>query len=147
MTPEKKQKHYAIAQHALCCKYLDVAEPYDGDGDTLFEAVVALTKDRDEWKDATDCSPSSRITMKPYYYIFRVGGSHPRFKHPTLESAHTEAMRLAAQHPGDSFEILQCLATTRTVNPQTFWMDGVIPPNTQFAQPDDCRSQPTPHQS
>jgi hypothetical protein len=67
--------------------------------------------------------------MKPYYYIFRVGGSHPRIKHQTLESAHTEAMRLAAQHPGDSFEILQCLATTRTINPQTFWMDGVIPPH------------------
>ena len=67
--------------------------------------------------------------MKPYYYVFRVGGSHPRIKHPTLESAHTEAMRLAAQHPGDSFEILQCLATTRTINPQTFWMDGVIPPH------------------
>jgi len=66
--------------------------------------------------------------MKPYYYVFRVGGSHPRIKHPTLESAHTEAMRLAAQHPGDSFEILQCLATTRTINPQTFWMDGVTPP-------------------
>ena len=66
--------------------------------------------------------------MKPYYYIFRVGGSHPRIKHPTLESAHNEAIRLASQHPGDSFEILQCLATTRTINPQTFWMDGVIPP-------------------
>ena len=49
MTPEKNQKHYAISQHALCCKYLDVAEPYDGDGDTLLEAVVALMKDRDEW--------------------------------------------------------------------------------------------------
>jgi hypothetical protein len=70
-----------------------------------------------------------RITMKPYYYIFRVGGSHPRIKHPTLESAHTEAMRLAAQHPGDSFEILQCLATTQTINPQTFWVDEVIPPH------------------
>ena len=64
--------------------------------------------------------------MTPYYYIFRVGGSHPRIKHPTLESAHTEALRLAGQHPGDTFEILQCIATTRTTNPQTFWMDGVI---------------------
>jgi len=67
--------------------------------------------------------------MKPYYYIFRVGDSHPGIKHRTLESAHTEAMRLATQHPGDSFEILQCLSMTRTVNPQTFWMDGVIPPH------------------
>ena len=59
MTPAKEQKHYAITQHALCCKYLDVAEPYDGDGDTLFEAVVALRKDRDECKGVTACSPSS----------------------------------------------------------------------------------------
>jgi len=66
--------------------------------------------------------------MTPYYYIFRVGGSAPQFKHPTLESAHTEAMRLAGQHLGDTFEILQCIATTRTTTPQTFWMDGVILP-------------------
>lgn len=51
MTPAEEQKHYAITQHALCCKYLDVAEPYDGEGDTLSEAVTALKKDRDEWKD------------------------------------------------------------------------------------------------
>ncbi|MFY8215264.1 MAG: hypothetical protein ACOVMP_01530 [Chthoniobacterales bacterium] len=67
--------------------------------------------------------------MKPYYYVFRVGGSHPRIKHPTMESAHAESMRLAAQHPGDSFEILQCIGTTRTTTPQTFWVDGIIPPH------------------
>ena len=63
--------------------------------------------------------------MKPYYYVFRVGGSHPRIKHVTLEDAHAESMRLAAQHPGDCFEILQCIGTTRTTTPQTFWVDGV----------------------
>jgi len=65
--------------------------------------------------------------MKPYYYIFRVGGGHPRIKHPTLESAHTEAMRLAAQHPGDSFEIRQCLGVSSVPKASTFWMDGVYP--------------------
>jgi hypothetical protein len=64
--------------------------------------------------------------MKPYYYIYRVGGSHPKVRHHTIESAHREAMRLAAQHPGESFEILKCIATTRTTTPQTFWMDGVV---------------------
>ena len=63
--------------------------------------------------------------MKPYYYVYRLGRTGPKIKHYTLKSAHTEAMRLAAQHPGDSFEILLCLATTRTTTPQTFWMDGV----------------------
>ena len=65
--------------------------------------------------------------MKPYYYIFRVGGGHPRIKHPTLESAHTEAMRLAAQHPGDSFEIRQCLGVSSVPKASTFWMDGAEP--------------------
>ena len=67
--------------------------------------------------------------MKPYYYIFRVGGSHPRIKHPTLEDAASESERLAGQHPGETFEILKCLGVTRTINPQTFWMDGVVPPH------------------
>ena len=51
MTREEEQIHYAISQHALCCKHLNVAEPFDGDGDTLLEAVAALVKDRDEWKE------------------------------------------------------------------------------------------------
>jgi len=67
--------------------------------------------------------------MKPYYYIYRVGGSHPKTKHYTLESAHAESLRLAGQHPGETFEILKCIGITRTVTPQTFWMDGVIPPH------------------
>ena len=66
--------------------------------------------------------------MKPYYYIYRVGGSHPKTKHYTLESAHAESLRLAGQHPGDTFEILQCLGMTRTTQPSTFWNDGVTPP-------------------
>ncbi len=67
--------------------------------------------------------------MKPYYYVYRVNDRGPRIKHATIEEAHSEAMRLAGQHPGESFEILQCLATVRTTQPQAFWMDGVIPPH------------------
>jgi hypothetical protein len=67
--------------------------------------------------------------MKPYFYIYRVDHSLPRVKHATIESAHSEAMRLSEQHPGETFEILQCLGITRTTTPQTFWVDGVIPPH------------------
>jgi hypothetical protein len=67
--------------------------------------------------------------MKPYYYVYRVNDRGPRIKHATLEQAHAEAMRLAGQHQGESFEILMCLATVRTTTPQAFWMDGVIPPH------------------
>jgi hypothetical protein len=66
--------------------------------------------------------------MKPYYYIYRVGHKGPNVKHPTLLSATKEAERLSCQHPGETFEILQCLGFTRTATAQTFWMDGVTPP-------------------
>lgn len=67
--------------------------------------------------------------MKPYYYIYRVGNGKSTIKHYTLEEAARESERLAAQHPGDTFEILKCIGVTRTVNPQTSWMDGVTPPH------------------
>ena len=64
-------------------------------------------------------------TMKPYYYVYRVGGNHPKIKHYNLQSAEKESIRLAGEHPGESFEILMCIATTMTTTPHTFWMDGV----------------------
>jgi hypothetical protein len=69
-----------------------------------------------------------RITMNSHYYVYRVGHKGPTIKHESLTSAAHEAERLSAQHPGEVFEILQCLGMTRTVTPQTFWMDGVTPP-------------------
>lgn len=69
------------------------------------------------------------LPMTPYYYVYRVGYGKPTIKHATLESAATESERLAGQHPGETFEILKCLGITRTVTPQTFWLDGVIPPH------------------
>ena len=68
--------------------------------------------------------------MKPYYYIYRVGYGKPTIKHQTLALAHAEAMRLAGQHPGETFELLECLGIVQTTTPQAFWMDGVTPPDT-----------------
>lgn len=66
--------------------------------------------------------------MRPYYRIYRVGSSSPMpVRHATPALAATEAERLAAQHPGDTFEVLQCLAVTRTTTPVTFWLDGCGP--------------------
>ena len=66
--------------------------------------------------------------MKPYYYVYRIGGSRgPVVKHPTVEAAVAESHRLAGQHPGEAFEILKCLAVTRTTEPATFWNDGEGP--------------------
>lgn len=61
--------------------------------------------------------------MKSYYYVYRVNNQGPKIKHATLKEAYKEAMRIAAQHPSDSFEILQCLGTVRTTRPQIFWME------------------------
>lgn len=65
--------------------------------------------------------------MKPHYYVLRVGHKHPTVRHATPALAAAEAERLAAQHPGDTFEVLQCLAITRTAAPVTFWLDGCGP--------------------
>ena len=62
--------------------------------------------------------------MRPYYYVYRLGHRAPTVRHATAALAAAEAERLAAQHPGDTFEVLQCLAITRTSVPVTFWMDG-----------------------
>ena len=67
--------------------------------------------------------------MKPYYRILRLNhGRAPTVQHATLEEAETEALRLAGQHPGEIFEILQVLGTARTTVPSIFWNDGVDPP-------------------
>ncbi len=67
--------------------------------------------------------------MKTYYYVYRVGYGKPTIKHATLDEAHAESIRIAGQHPGEVFEILQCLGFARTIQAQAFWMDGVIRPH------------------
>jgi len=65
--------------------------------------------------------------MKPYYYVFKSSGHPPSARHESLYSAQKESHRLAALHPGQSFEILQCVAITSTLpsTPSTYWMDGM----------------------
>lgn len=65
--------------------------------------------------------------MKPYYYVFKSSGHPPSKRHESLELARLESLRLAALHPGQSFEILMCIGITQTTKPSTFWMDGLEP--------------------
>jgi len=62
--------------------------------------------------------------MKSHYYVYRVGYSKPTIRHATIESATAESLRLSAQHPGEVFEILQCLGMSQTTTAATFWADG-----------------------
>ena len=65
--------------------------------------------------------------MKSHFYVYRVGYSKPTVRHATLESATAESLRLSAQHPGEVFEILQCLGMSQTTTASTFWADGCGP--------------------
>jgi len=67
--------------------------------------------------------------MKTYYYVYRPGTKGPTVRHATLTEAEAEAARLATTHPGETFEILQCLGLTSTPvpAPSTFWLDGCEP--------------------
>lgn len=65
--------------------------------------------------------------MKPYYYVQRVGDRAAVVKQSTIESAVAESQWLAKLHPGEHFEILQCIAITHCTEPNTFWMDGCGP--------------------
>lgn len=64
--------------------------------------------------------------MKPFYYVSVVRNESPAVKHATPAEASVEAMRLAVEHPGISFEILKCIGTTQAIEPITFWLDGVL---------------------
>ena len=65
--------------------------------------------------------------MKPFYCVSKSSGHPPSARHLTLESARLESLRLAALHPGQSFEILMCVGITQTSEASTFWMDGLEP--------------------
>lgn len=67
--------------------------------------------------------------MQPYYYVYKIGGEIPKVKHATQGEAQEEAERLAAQHPGRVFEILQCIGVSQTSKVSTFWADGFGPAN------------------
>ena len=62
--------------------------------------------------------------MKPYYYVYRRGHGPPRVKHDTLESARSEAERLASSHPGEALEILKCVAVSSASEISTFWIEA-----------------------
>ena len=74
--------------------------------------------------------------MKPYYRIYRVGERMVNVTHATATQAAAEAERLAAQHPGSTFEVLQCIATASCTKPSTFWMDGFGPEQVTTDKPE-----------
>jgi hypothetical protein len=73
--------------------------------------------------------------MKPYYYVQRVGHQAAVVRHTTPVLAAKEAERLASKHPGETFEVLQCIAITRCTQLSTTWMDDCDPNPTASVDP------------
>jgi len=61
--------------------------------------------------------------MKRYYYVYNPNQKLPTVAHPESLSAVIEAERLAMKHPGQQFEILECIAIARVNKAITFWLD------------------------
>ena len=54
MNDQQRQMEYANDQHDLACITLEIGTRHDDCDDTLFEAVVALMKERDVWKHESE---------------------------------------------------------------------------------------------
>lgn len=54
MSDLDRQTQYASNQHDLACVALGITIEYDDSGETLLDAVRALLKDRNEWKEEAD---------------------------------------------------------------------------------------------
>lgn len=46
----------------------------------------------------------------PFWLVWREDGDNPTYRHPTQDSAESEALRLARLHPGSSFCVLMPFA-------------------------------------
>lgn len=74
------------------------------------------------------------MNASQFYYVMRVGPGHPgpTKKHSTIQAARAESERLALLNPGDEFEILQYMGTTRTKHVHTEWAKGYTPPQSDY---------------
>ena len=54
MSDLDRQTQYASNQHDLACVALGIAIEHDDSGETLLDAVRALLKDRNEWKEEAE---------------------------------------------------------------------------------------------
>ncbi len=52
---------------------------------------------------------------RPFWLVWGINKTVPTFQHPSEQSAHTEAERLARMFPGEQFVVLESVAAiTRT---------------------------------
>ena len=64
--------------------------------------------------------------MNTFFYIYDCSNRNgPRVRHPSLEAAIKEAERLAEQHVGRTFEVLQCVAVSKVKGATTEYAQGM----------------------
>jgi len=51
--------------------------------------------------------------MKPFYMVLNPATYYTKYRHESYRNAKEEAVRLARQHPGIEFIILQAMATAK----------------------------------
>ena len=61
--------------------------------------------------------------MNTFWLIWNEKGRVPTYKHATMASARAEAERLSRLQPGDTFHVLQCMASCRKIDVE--WTDHV----------------------
>jgi hypothetical protein len=77
-----------------------------------------------------DSDTTSELRGSPCHYrVLRLNRGTTRVepKFFSLETAKVEALRLAGQYQGESFEIVKCLGVARCAEPSIFWNDGINP--------------------
>lgn len=53
-------------------------------------------------------------SAEPFWFVWRIGGLPPKFKHLSFNSADIEAQRLAREHPGSEFVVLESVRSHQT---------------------------------
>lgn len=56
------------------------------------------------------------MSNKPFWMVYGMGQGGPTYRHHSLESAKTEATRLARANPGVQFFILETIGTVEKVD-------------------------------
>ncbi len=54
--------------------------------------------------------------MDPFWMVYGLGQGQPTFRHPSAYLATREAERLARQHPGKTFVVLEAIGAVRKVD-------------------------------
>lgn len=62
-----------------------------------------------------------------FWMVWREGGTAPTFKHNDMNAAAKEAERLARLNPGETFHVMECIASCAKTDVNWSWGRDDIP--------------------